>query len=43
LFSVAVIKADGAAEIEVKEKKDRAEDAINATRVAGGGMGGMDF
>jgi chaperonin GroEL len=41
---VAVIKVGGATEIEVKEKKDRVEDALNATRaaveegiVAGGG------
>ncbi len=42
---VAVIKVGGATEIEVKEKKDRVEDALNATRaaveegiVAGGGV-----
>jgi chaperonin GroEL len=41
---VAVIKVGGATEIEVKEKRDRVEDAMNATRaaveegvVAGGG------
>jgi chaperonin GroEL len=41
---VAVIKVGGATEIEVKEKKDRVDDALNATRaaveegiVAGGG------
>src|SRR5437660_3982086 len=32
---VAVIKVGGATEIEVKEKKDRVEDALNATRAAG--------
>ena len=31
---VAVIKVGGATEVEVKEKKDRVEDAINATRAA---------
>src|SRR6187399_1340638 len=31
---VAVIKVGGATEIEVKEKKDRVEDALNATRAA---------
>jgi chaperonin GroEL len=31
---VAVIKVGGASEIEVKEKKDRVEDALNATRAA---------
>jgi chaperonin GroEL len=31
---VAVIKVGGATEIEVKERKDRVEDAMNATRVA---------
>jgi chaperonin GroEL len=31
---VAVIKVGGATEIEVKERKDRVEDAINATRAA---------
>jgi chaperonin GroEL len=42
---VAVIKVGGATEVEVKEKKDRVEDALNATRaaveegiVAGGGV-----
>ena len=42
---VAVIRVGGATEIEVKEKKDRVEDALNATRAAveegivpGGGM-----
>jgi len=42
---VAVIKVGGASETEVKEKKDRVEDALNATRaaveegvVAGGGV-----
>jgi chaperonin GroEL len=42
---VAVIKVGGATEIEVKEKKDRVDDALNATRaaveegiVAGGGI-----
>ena len=41
---VAVIKVGGATEIEVKERKDRVEDAMNSTRaaveegvVAGGG------
>src|SRR6201986_4226573 len=41
---VAVIRVGGATEVEVKEKKDRVEDALNATRaavqegvVAGGG------
>src|SRR5437588_405869 len=41
---VAIIKVGGATEVEVKEKKDRVEDALNATRaaveegiVAGGG------
>ena len=41
---VAVIKVGGATEVEVKERKDRVEDALNATRaaveegiVAGGG------
>src|SRR4030081_2891814 len=41
---VAIIRVGGATEIEVKEKKDRVEDALNATRaaveegiVAGGG------
>src|SRR4249919_271020 len=31
---VAVIKVGGATEVEVKEKKDRGEDALNATRAA---------
>jgi len=31
---VAVIKVGGASEIEVKERKDRVEDALNATRAA---------
>ncbi len=31
---VAVIKVGGASEMEVKEKKDRVEDALNATRAA---------
>jgi chaperonin GroEL len=31
---VAVIKVGGATEVEVKEKKDRVEDALNATRAA---------
>ncbi len=31
---VAVIKVGGATEIEVKERKDRVEDALNATRAA---------
>lgn len=42
---VAVIRVGGATEVEVKERKDRVEDAINATRaavaegvVAGGGI-----
>jgi len=42
---VAVIRVDGATETEVKEKKDRIDDALNATRaaveegiVAGGGV-----
>jgi chaperonin GroEL len=42
---VAVIKVGGATEMEVKEKKDRVDDALNATRaaveegiVAGGGV-----
>ncbi|WP_281432244.1 TCP-1/cpn60 chaperonin family protein, partial [Bartonella bovis] len=41
---VAVIRVGGATEVEVKEKKDRVDDALNATRaaveegiVAGGG------
>src|SRR6202451_3129472 len=43
---VAVIKVGGATEVEVKERKDRVEDALNATRAAveegivpGGGVG----
>jgi chaperonin GroEL len=42
---VAVIRVGGATEVEVKEKKDRVDDALNATRaaveegiVAGGGV-----
>jgi chaperonin GroEL len=42
---VAIIKVGGATEIEVKERKDRVDDALNATRaaveegvVAGGGV-----
>ncbi|MBM3518195.1 MAG: chaperonin GroEL [Alphaproteobacteria bacterium] len=42
---VAVIKVGGATEVEVKEKKDRVDDALNSTRaaveegiVAGGGV-----
>jgi chaperonin GroEL len=31
---VAIIRVGGATEIEVKEKKDRVEDALNATRAA---------
>jgi chaperonin GroEL len=31
---VAVVKVGGATEIEVKEKKDRVDDALNATRAA---------
>ena len=31
---VAVIRVGGASEIEVKERKDRVEDALNATRAA---------
>ena len=31
---VAIIKVGGATEIEVKERKDRVEDALNATRAA---------
>jgi chaperonin GroEL len=31
---VAVLKVGGATEVEVKEKKDRVEDALNATRAA---------
>nr|WEQ92348.1 rC1 [synthetic construct] len=44
---VAVIRVGGATEVEVKEKKDRVDDALNATRaaveegiVAGGGTAG---
>ena len=43
---VAVLRVGGASEVEVKEKKDRIDDALNATRaavkegvVAGGGCG----
>ncbi len=32
---VAVIKVGGATEVEVKERKDRVDDALNATRAAG--------
>ena len=46
---VAVIRVGGATEVEVKEKKDRVDDATHATRAAveegivpGGGMDGMD-
>ncbi|HLZ83697.1 MAG TPA: TCP-1/cpn60 chaperonin family protein, partial [Caulobacteraceae bacterium] len=42
---VAVVRVGGATEVEVKEKKDRVDDALNATRaaveegvVAGGGV-----
>src|SRR6185437_2254090 len=42
---VAIIRVGGSTEIEVKEKKDRVDDALNATRaaveegiVAGGGV-----
>lgn len=31
---VAVLKVGGSTEVEVKEKKDRVEDAVNATKVA---------
>src|SRR5690606_8084446 len=31
---VAVIKVGGATEVEVKERKDRVDDALNATRAA---------
>src|SRR5205814_8103373 len=31
---VAVIKVGGASEVEVKERKDRVDDALNATRAA---------
>jgi chaperonin GroEL len=34
---VAVIRVGGASEVEVKEKKDRVDDALNATRAAGRG------
>jgi hypothetical protein len=34
---VAVIRVGGATEVEVKEKKDRVDDALNATRAAGSG------
>ncbi len=41
---VAVIKVGGSTEIEVKERKDRVDDALHATRAAvEEGMGGMDF
>ena len=43
-----MIRVGGSTEVEVKEKKDRVDDALNATRAAveegivpGGGMGGM--
>ena len=43
---VAVLKVGGATEVEVKERKDRVDDALNATRAAvesgivpGGGTG----
>jgi chaperonin GroEL (HSP60 family) len=32
---VAVIKIGGASEVEVGEKKDRVEDALNATKASG--------
>ena len=32
---VAVLKIGGASEVEVNEKKDRVEDALNATKVGG--------
>ena len=42
---VAVLRVGGASEVEVKEKKDRIDDALNATRaavkegiIAGGGV-----
>ena len=35
---VAVIKVGGATEVEVKERKDRVEDALNATRVVEEGV-----
>ncbi|MDP1013886.1 TCP-1/cpn60 chaperonin family protein, partial [Klebsiella pneumoniae] len=31
---VAVIRVGGSTEVEVKEKKDRVDDALNATRAA---------
>src|SRR3546814_6275209 len=31
---VAVLKVGGASEVEVKERKDRVDDALNATRAA---------
>jgi len=34
---VAVIRVGGATEVEVKEKKDRVDDALNATKGGGGG------
>ena len=34
---VAVIRVGGATEVEVKERKDRVDDALNATRAAVGG------
>ena len=37
---VAVIKVGGATETEVKERKDRVDDALNSTRCRGGGGGG---
>ena len=44
--AVAVIKVGGATEIEVKDRKDRVDDALNAARAAveegivpGGGVG----
>ena len=47
---VAVIKVGGATEVEVKERKDRVEDALNATRAAveegvviGGGYAAQDL
>src|SRR5438876_11940770 len=43
---VAIIRVGGATEVEVKERKDRVDDAMHATRaaveegiVAGGGVG----
>jgi chaperonin GroEL len=44
-----VIKVGGSTEIEVKERKDRVDDALNATRAAveegivPGAGGGMDY